>query len=146
MSESDDNLTSVKIFFAILFMLLMSMYNSCSELRISLVGKSAVGNVEQVLAEVNTKTKEETGKYIVHYNFLAEKAELSPSIRGTYHTSRQDAVMKSVGENVDVLYLAGNPDINRVRGHREWFWIIAFFITVAVIAFYIKHLIRPFGT
>ena len=141
-SDEDDGKSGITIFFIVVALFLVATFKSCSEIRLSLVGKTASGEVENVLAEVDSKTREETGNYQVNFNFTAKTGDTEKVVRSDYVTTKKDAIMKSAGEKVDVLYLAGNPDISRVKGHREWFWVCIFVGMIVVIVLYIRHLLK----
>jgi hypothetical protein len=117
-------MNGLNLFLGILVLFLLSLVQSCTELRLSLGGKHDQATVTAVLVEVRKNTQEETGKFIVRYNFTAKDGEELRDFGGEYTTNRAEAESRKAGDKVGVTYLESKPAINRIDGHRQWFWVV----------------------
>ena len=114
----------IKIFLAIVVVFLLSLIQSCTELRLSLGGKRDKATVQDVLVEVKKGTHVETGKFLVKYYFTAQDGETLREFNGEYTTNRAEAESRQKGDKIDMIYLASKPQINRIVGHRQWIWVV----------------------
>jgi len=110
---------------------LVSMYKSCVEVRLSLFGSKGEAIVDKVMMQVDEKTHEQTGKYYIQYAFAGGETAVS----GQVNVSQDEAGKYQPGSKLPVLYSASNPEMHRVIGHREVWWIPIFliFLVAAVV-------------
>jgi hypothetical protein len=111
--------------------LLLSLIQSCAELRLSLGGKHDQATVTTVLVEVRKNTQEETGKFSVRYTFTAKDGNELRDLGGEYVTNRAEAENRKPGSKVGLTCLDSKPAINRVDGHRQRFWVVILAVLTA---------------
>lgn len=122
----------IRFFMALCVFFLIATYQSCSEMRLSLAGRRTEAKIDQVLAEVDQRTKEETGRYLFRFSFRPEGEDQRP-VQSDVSISRAEAEAANPGDKLQVIYLPSRPDLNRVVGHRQLFWVAIFFVFLAVI-------------
>lgn len=122
----------LRFFFAIAVLFLISLYQSCTEMRLSVVGRHDQAQVDSVMMEVNRETHEETGKYVVNYHFRAKDDGALRDIKGDYTASRAEAEERADLAPIGVVYLESNPSIHRIVGHRQWLWVVLFFVFLSI--------------
>jgi len=125
-------MNQAKAFIGTALIFLISMFQSCSEVRLSLFGVKSEATVEAVMVEYNTKTKEETGKYLVRYKFNAKDSEGMREVKDQYVCSREEAENTSEGDKLPLKYIDGRPTVNRVSGHGKTVWVITFLIFLVI--------------
>ena len=117
---------NVKFFMGVCFIVLVSMVQSCTEMRLSLFGRRTSAEVEQVLIEVNSKTNQSTGTYGVDYHFQVTDGDKRGSYQGRLRTNESEAEAASASKRLEVLYLPSSPMTHRVAGHRNVIWVLIF--------------------
>lgn len=127
-------MNAIKLFGVLFIVFLISMYQSCTELKLSIAGMKATGKVEDIFVELEGGTKSETGRYKIVYSYVAEENGRKNSFNGEYYTDKKEAVKKLVGEEVQVLYQKSKPEIHRVVGHRGIIWVVIFMVMFVIIA------------
>ncbi len=133
---------SIKGFMVILVIYFVSMFQSCSEIRLSLGGTTDKATIDEIFAEVKKGSMQETGRYKVTYFFHAKESEGPREMNGSYYTSRAGAAKHAPGDKVDILYLESNPHIHRLDGERHWLWVGAFFVMTFVSIGYLVWVIK----
>lgn len=127
-------MNAFKTLIFVAFIFLVATFQSCTELRLSLFGERAEGAVTNVMMEINAKTREPTGKYLVYYAFKAKENGAISEFKGEYTVSREEAEAASKGDTVRVIHDASRPLTHSVVGHRRTGWIIVFFIFLVIFA------------
>lgn len=122
-------MAGIKIFGVIVVLFIISLVQSCTEIRLSLGGKQDKATVQEILVEVKRDSGAETGKFLVRYFYHAQDGDGPREYTGQYTTNRAEAEIRQKGDKLDLLYLAGKPSTHRIVGHRQRFWI---FILIAL--------------
>lgn len=105
-----------------------SMFQSCSELKHSLWGIETTGEVASVEPSLHSKN----GLYVSF--FMQDDAGQRQRIK---RTVSKDLGPFTIGQQVDVIYLAGSADNARLVAERSWFWPLVFFVMLGAIVVWV---------
>ncbi len=127
-------MNALKFFVFTLFLFLIATFQSCAELRLSVSGKLVDAKVENVMVEIDTEKRKETGLYLVYYQYVVMEGDNRGEYKGQYSVDREVAAATEKGDAVSIIYLPSQPMTHRVVGHRNYFWVIIFFVFLFVIS------------
>ena len=107
-----------KIWMGIVVVFLVSMTQSCSELKHSLWGKTTTAHISSV-----EPSSYRSGGYFLNFSFT----DAQGAAQRVKRTVRTALGPFKQGETVEVIYLEGNPEQARLVSERSFVWPAIFF-------------------
>ena len=135
MTEDKDEMDKFKFILFVGAVFLVSMFQSCKELKYTVFGESAQGRVTQTNAVEKIRgrglSRREIDRVHVHFVF---KGEDGSTYRGQVETSPREAEALRA-EEFEVAYMADEPKYTALpSSHRSIIWPSLFGVTLVVLA------------
>ena len=119
----DDELAKFKSALVVFVVFCLSLFKSCEEIKYSLSGKSATGEMQKTFDSTGRRMRPMAG---VVYEFRDEDGK-----RHTCTIKVSPSAASEIQKSEEIIYMPSNPKINQLARTRSWLWpgvTLAFFV------------------